>query len=96
MTELRRRKLGKEKHHQGKNHPHTLHLKQVAEDRDRILWKVISWANFFIGVAIAFYIGYKYAKYIRGLHENDMWFSNIKVCGNIFFASYNYDVVVRR
>ncbi|XP_065057638.1 protein C-mannosyl-transferase DPY19L3-like [Rhopilema esculentum] len=78
MTELRRRKLGKEKHTQSKNHPHTLHLKQVAEDRDRILWTGLSWVNLVVGILIAFYIGYKYAKYVGDLHENDMWFSNIK------------------
>ena len=83
MTELRRRKLGKDKRHQNKNHPHQLHLKQVAEERDRVFWKVLSWVNVFLGIAIALYVGFKYAKYVRDLHENDMWFSNIKVCGCI-------------
>lgn len=82
MTELRRRKLGKDKHVQSKNHPHTLHLKEVAENRDRILWSVLSWLNLIFGIVLAFYIGFKYAKYTRDLHENDMWFSNIKVKWN--------------
>ena len=82
MTELRRRKLGKDKHVQSKNHPHTLHLKEVAENRDRILWNVLSWLNLIFGIVLAFYIGFKYAKYTRDLHENDMWFSNIKVKRN--------------
>ena len=82
MTELRRRKLGKDKHVQSKNHPHTLHLKEVAENRDRILWNVLSWLNLIFGIVLAFYIGFRYAKYTRDLHENDMWFSNIKVKRN--------------
>ena len=33
-----------------------------------------------VGIGIALFMGYKYALYSKKLHENDMWFSNIKVC----------------
>ena len=79
MTELRRRKIGKEKHLQKKNHPHTLHLKHVAELNDEIWGTRFSRINLVIGVIVALLIGFMYARYIRDLHENDMWFSNIKV-----------------
>ena len=32
-----------------------------------------------VGIGISLYLGYKYAWYSKQLHENDMWFSNIKV-----------------
>ena len=39
----------------------------------------LSLANLFLGATIAVVVGVKYAFYIRELHENDMWFSNIGV-----------------
>lgn len=35
--------------------------------------------NFLLGSIIALIVGTKYALYVRELHENDMWFSNIGV-----------------
>ena len=32
-----------------------------------------------VGIGVALFMGYKYAVYSKELHENDMWFSNIKV-----------------
>eukprot|EP00794_Sanderia_malayensis_P000566 gene566-1224_t len=79
MAELRRRKLGKDKQHAlAKNHPHTLHLKQVAQEKDVLLWKVLSWINFLVGLAVAIYVAFRYSNYAKELHENEMWFSNIK------------------
>lgn len=63
---------------QKKNHPHTLHLKHVAELNDEIWGTRFSRINLVIGVIVALLIGFMYARYIRDLHENDMWFSNIK------------------
>jgi hypothetical protein len=34
--------------------------------------------NIFLGTFLALYIGYRYAGYMKQLHENDMWFSNIQ------------------
>ena len=39
------------------------------------------------GLLIAVYIGYWYAGYSKQLHENEMWFSNIKVLFS--HGSYN-------
>jgi len=38
-----------------------------------------SCGNFLLGSIIALIVGTKYALYVRELHENDMWFSNIGV-----------------
>ena len=38
-----------------------------------------SCGNFLLGSVIALIVGTKYALYVRELHENDMWFSNIGV-----------------
>lgn len=36
------------------------------------------YATIVVGLCVALYLGYEYAKYAKMLHENDMWFSNIK------------------
>ena len=38
-----------------------------------------SCGNFLLGSIIALIVGTKYALYVRELHENDMWFSDIGV-----------------
>lgn len=38
-----------------------------------------NYGNFLLGSIIALIVGTKYALYVRELHENDMWFSNIGV-----------------
>ena len=35
--------------------------------------------NIVLGIFIAVFVGIRYAGYMKQLHENDMWFSNIKV-----------------
>jgi len=35
--------------------------------------------QFLFGVAVACYIGYRYSSFLKLLHENDMWFSEISV-----------------
>jgi len=39
------------------------------------------WTFFYIlfGLAVAGFLGYKYAAFIKLMHENDMWFSEISV-----------------
>lgn len=43
---------------------------------NRRLWKILS---FTVGVTIALCIGLFTSVYLATLHENDLWFSNIKV-----------------
>jgi len=53
---------------------------QEEEEGNKQAWN--PFANFFmifIGLAVAVYMGYRHALYCKILHENDMWFSNIKV-----------------
>ena len=79
MSELRRRRAGPGKE---KNRP-SFHANgssksQQAEQRlEGVSW--YSYANFIVGATVALIVGIKYALYVRELHENDMWFSNIGV-----------------
>lgn len=75
MSELRRRRAGP-----GKDKNHTFHARgpktelHSKEDRD---W--FGYASVLVGATVALIVGVKYALYVRELHENDMWFSNIGV-----------------
>ena len=40
------------------------------------LWRM---CQFLFGIAVACYIGYRYSSFVKLLHENDMWFSEISV-----------------
>ena len=80
MSELRRRRGGPGK---DKNR-HSFHANgstkgQQIEHRaeGEVSW--FSLANFLVGATVALLVGVKYALYVRELHENDMWFSNIGV-----------------
>jgi hypothetical protein len=44
----------------------------------RRFWKILS---FTVGGAVALCVGLLTSVYLATLHENDLWFSNIKVCG---------------
>ena len=59
----------------------TLATSNVVEDVDATSWmsKIGDVLGILIGFGIALYLGYRYAVYSKELHENDMWFSNIKV-----------------
>jgi hypothetical protein len=41
--------------------------------------------NILLGTCFALYIGYRYSGYMKQLHENDMWFSNIQASLASFF-----------
>ena len=87
MSELRRRRGG-----QGKEkNRHSFHANgstkgQQIEDRteDGVNW--FSLVNFLVGATIASLVGAKYALYVRELHENDMWFSNIGVSSLFYYC----------
>ena len=80
MSELRRRRAdpGKDKNR------HTFHAngspkgqKTELQSKDDKDW--FSFVSFLVGATVAVIVGLKYALYVRELHENDMWFSNIGV-----------------
>ncbi|XP_023930612.1 probable C-mannosyltransferase DPY19L3 [Lingula anatina] len=49
-----------------------------VEATESVLNMHLSKINFACGLLIMLFIGYKYALYTKTLHENDMWFSNIR------------------
>ena len=45
---------------------------------------LISASNKMIGLLVMMYLAHKWSNYLQTLHENDMWFSNIKVFKFVF------------
>ena len=85
MSELRRRKAGPRK---DKNRPSAPHANdsskgQLKSERkpEQGVWYTC--VNYIFGATVAVIVGLRYALYVRELHENDMWFSNIGVSGQI-------------
>ena len=80
MSEIRRRKQ-KTKKDEGRNSTKDDKsngidsLVQNTENSSTTVW---FYFNIIIGACVAVYIGYRYAGYMKQLHENDMWFSNIQ------------------
>lgn len=81
MSELRRRKGGPAKdrnrnssHANGSSKSGHSTKELLGQERRRYWW---SHGSFLLGTAVALIVGVKYALYVRELHENDMWFSNI-------------------
>lgn len=86
MSELRRRRRG-----QGKDkNRHSFHANGSTKGQQTehtkeggVHW--FSLANFLVGATVALIVGVKYALYVRELHENDMWFSNIGVSSRFYY-----------
>ena len=84
MSELRKRK-GVPLRDRNRNSSHAnsgsksvrVAAKLVPDENGGPSWT--SCGNFLLGSIIALIVGTKYALYVRELHENDMWFSNIGV-----------------
>ena len=84
MSELRKRK-GVPLKDRNRNSSHAnggsksvrVAAKLVPDENGGPSWT--SYGNFLLGSVIALIVGTKYALYVRELHENDMWFSNIRV-----------------
>lgn len=83
MSELRRRKGGQAKdrnrnssHANGSSKSGRSAEELLGQERGRYWW---SHGSFLLGAVVALIVGVKYALYVRELHENDMWFSNIGV-----------------
>lgn len=80
MSEVRRRKIGTQNNNHKKENGksdstkiNSLECKQGSYINLAVVLEVV------FGLVIAIAVGYKYALYIKELHENDMWFSNIGV-----------------
>ena len=58
---------------------------QNVEDR-QVLWAFLRGVNVAVGVTVMVVLGYVHANFMATIHENDMWFSNIKV-GSLYFYS---------
>ena len=49
-------------------------------------WKPLVYSvNNMVGLLVMVYLGHQWSNYLQTLHENDMWFSNIKVNKNKHF-----------
>ena len=51
----------------------------IPENEAGIIRDFVSKINLVIGISAMVVIGYRYSLYIHTLHENDMWFSEIRV-----------------
>ena len=50
----------------------------IGIDSD-VLWQYLGWVNTLLGVTVMVILSFKHASFMATLHENDMWFTNIKV-----------------
>ena len=82
MQEVRRRKKKVEKPTEKtpvdvkKEIHHANDLRETAAITDGTFWKIL---YVLFGLTVAGLLGYRYAVFIKLLHENDMWFSEISV-----------------
>ena len=83
MSELRKRKVvplkdrNRNSSHANGGSKSVRAAAKVPDENGGPSWT--SCGNFLLGSIIALIVGTKYALYVRELHENDMWFSNIGV-----------------
>ena len=54
--------------------------KQKGKEDRVTMSSILSALNTIIGVIVVVYIGHKWSNYLQLLHENQMYFSAIKVC----------------
>ena len=95
MSELRRRKGGTRKEKISKSSRLNGDAKGQAAGIQRGESALNCWAgvaNILLGATIAVVVGVKYALYVRELHENDMWFSNIGVSLKKFSYNFVFDI----
>ena len=82
MQEVRRRKKKVEKPTEKtpaeikKEIHHANDLRETDAKADGTLWKIL---YILFGLTVVGLLGYRYAVFIKLLHENDMWFSEISV-----------------
>ncbi|XP_015756900.1 PREDICTED: probable C-mannosyltransferase DPY19L3 [Acropora digitifera] len=80
MSELRKRKAAptkdKTKQFQANGSSKINSSRITPSPKETVCWYNV--ANIFLGTIIAVIVGVKYALYVRELHENNLWFSNIR------------------
>ena len=76
MSELRRRKIGAQNRNPSDKNPNAKKSDTFSNQRQES-WPLVVELVFALVIAVT--VGYKYALYVKELHENDMWFSNIGV-----------------
>lgn len=90
MSEIRRRKQrgktdeAKFKTKDAKADDASVGLQVDSSEKCNPVW---FYFNVLLGTCFALYIGYRYAGYMKQLHENDMWFSNIQASFCVLFLS---------
>ena len=90
MSEIRRRKQrvktdeAKFKTKDAKDNNVGARLQVETSEKCNTVWLYF---NVLLGTCFALYIGYRYAGYMKQLHENDMWFSNIQASFSVLFLS---------
>ena len=97
MSEIRRRKQkGKPEVTKLKTNDTTVNGVRLQNDNSEKSTCVWFYFNIFFGTCFALYIGYRYAGYMKQLHENDMWFSNIQasICMLIVLDTSIFNFVV--
>ena len=88
MSEIRRRKQRKKideakiKATDG-NDSNGVRLQGEGSEKYGSVW---CYFNILLGTCLALYIAYRYAGYMKQLHEHDMWFSNIQASFCIVFC----------
>jgi hypothetical protein len=50
-----------------------------VEDSRPIIQDFLCWVNILIGLVVMVLLAQRYSLYLKSLHENEMWFSNIQV-----------------
>ena len=54
-------------------------FQDMSGDARAKLWPVLTGVNNILGVIVMLVLANKWSNYLQNLHENEMWFSNIKV-----------------
>lgn len=55
-----------------------------TKGRFQIVEDFLSWINIIVGLLVMVILARNYMLHLKLLHENQMWFSNIKVCGCLY------------
>lgn len=89
MTEVRRRKGGRHKTSTTQRNGFTKGGSSQREVFTILGFTVQQFGLNACGVLLCLYIGFKHAWYMRQIHENNMWFSNIKVGGSMIVLIFD-------
>lgn len=96
MSEIRRRKIGAQNNNHKKENDKSDSTKINTVECGEGNYNLLAVFEVVFGLLIAVIVGYRYALYIKELHENDMWFSNIGVSirDKMFSGKFILDILV--